>query len=557
MSGVALREGFDPFNTSLLEFSAFQSAVPAFDTSGFARQQISAVRVGADAIRVQAAAVTAGYLATVGVAPAIGRSLVTSDDRPGANAVALIGHAFWIRHLAGRADVLGQTLVIDGEPTTVIGVMPPGFDLPFSAEIWVPLRLTIEALPLAERLPSAYSLIARLRADASIDRANDETAAVGRTLAEALPQRRGWTYRVVGLRPYLPGDLDGRTMRMIGILAGAVLFLLVICCVNVANLLLLRQAERSRDDAVRLAIGASTRQLAVERFVEHAGIGAAGGIAGVCLSLWIAPILAALNPVHAASFEAALTDFRLDGPMLPLGGVITAGTALVVGLIARVRLPGTSNLTGALASSAPRVGLTNAQRSRLQLLVAAQVAVAVLLLVGGGLIARTFIALRSADVGFRPADIFSTQLTLPSHALGDHRRRAADLDRLVRAVQALPGVSGAAVTTNLPLQRVSIDSFYTVEGRPSVNLHDVPITAHRVVTPGYLELMGMRLIGGRQLGDRDTADAPRVVVVSKVLADRHIPLAHRRWRRRRCEGGLVQFPHRPGRLVSALRAGAP
>lgn len=517
VSGHALREGFDPFGTSLLEFSAFKSRVTSFERVGLARQQMPAVRIGNETVRIQGAAVTADYLSTVGVFPFIGRAITPTDDRPGGPAVAVISHALWVRHFAQRPEAVGSTLVIDGRPTTVVGIMPSGFDLPFDAEMWTPLQLSIDAIPLEQQLQGAFSLIARLRSGITFEQANRDVAAVARSLAEEFPQRRGWTYRLIGLRQQLLGDLDGRTSRLIGLLLMAVVFLLGICCVNVANLLLLGAATREREEAVRLAIGASTRQLALERFAEYFSIGLSGGAAGVALATWIAPQLATLNPIRATSFAPLITDFHVGGVMFAVGGCIAFASALVVAIAPRVRLLPHTALALTLVSSTPRAGLSRRHKIRLRLLVAAQIAIAVLLLVGGGLVLRSFEALRNADLGFRPEGLISTELTLPQ-SYADHRRRSNDLERLLNAVRAIPGVTNAGITTNIPLQRVSFDSYYTVEGRPSLNPNDVPITAHRVVTPEYLRVIGVRLTRGRLLMHSDTADAPRAVVISEELA---------------------------------------
>ena len=517
VSGFALREGFDPFGTSLLEFSTFRARATTFEQSGLARQHLAAVRLGHETVRIQGAAVTADYLPTVGVSPFSGRAISTADDRPGGPAVAVVSHAFWVEYLARREDAVGSILMIDGRLTTVVGIMPAGFDLPFGAQLWTPLQLAIDAMPLEQRLPSAYSLIARLRPGVPLEQANQDVAAIARSLGEEYPQRRGWTYRLIGLRQQLLGDIDGRTTRTIALILTAVVFLLGICCVNVANLLLLRAAERERDEAVRLAIGASARQLGLERFAEYLLTGLTGGAAGVVLSAWIAPQLAALNPVRATSFAPLLTDFRLDGVMFAIGGVIAATSALVVAIAPRLRLGPHQAVAARLVASAPRAGLSRRHKTRLRVLVAAQMAIAVLLLVGGGLVLRSFAALREADPGFRPEGLVSAQLTLP-HAYADHRRRTVALDRLLESIRSIPGVTSAGLTTNIPLQRVSVDSFYTVEGRPVLNPNDVPMTAHRVVTSEYLSVIGVRLIRGRLLNAGDIVEAPRVVVISEELA---------------------------------------
>ncbi len=332
LSGFALREGFDPFGTSPLEYSAFKGRVAAIESFGLARRQVSTVRASGETVRIQTAAVTADYLDTAGVVPAAGRTISALDDRPGSAAVAVISYSMWVRHLARRPDVVGQTLAIDGRPTTIVGVFPAGFDLPYATEIWVPLQMVFDALPLQDQLASAYTPIARLRAGASLARANEEVAAIASELAGKYPQRRGWTYRLITLRQQLIGDLNGKTTQVIALVLGAVAFLLVICCVNVGNLLLLRAADRTRDDAIRTAMGASPAQLALERAAECLSIGLSGGIAGLAFAAGITPLLVALNPIRAAAFARALTDLRVDGVMLTIGAGLAAATTLLIAI---------------------------------------------------------------------------------------------------------------------------------------------------------------------------------------------------------------------------------
>ena len=518
VSGFALREGFDPFGTSLLEYDTFKARAAAFETIGLARRQVSTLRTGGDTVRVEAAAITPDYLAAAGVAAAAGRTFAAADDLPGSPDVAVISHSLWVRQLAGQPDAVGRSLTIDGRPATVVGILPAGFDLPSATEIWVPLRVAADTLPLRDRLASAYMPLARLRPGVSIGRANEEIAAIVKALADEYPQRRGWTYRAIGLRQQLLGDLDGRGARIVGLVLAAVIFLLLICCVNVANLVLLRAADRERDEAIRVALGASGGQLTIERLAESAAIGLAGGGGGLALSVWLAPLLHALNPIHPAAFAPALIGFRADALTIAIGAGLSAVTTILIAIVSHTRRGSRAEISTTLATSAPRAGLGRAHRARLRLLVASQIAVASLLLVGSGLVLRSFAALRDTDVGFRTHGIASSELTLPPRMFTEHRRRAADLDRLVASVREIPGVTDAGITTNIPLDRPSFDSFYTVEGRPVQDPNDVPITGHRVVTPAYLRLLGVRLTRGRLLSESDTPDAPRVVVITEELA---------------------------------------
>jgi predicted permease len=518
VSGYALREGFDPFGTSLAEYSAFKAGVASFESIGVARSQPSTLRASGDTVRVQAAVVTSDYLTTAGALPALGRTILPADDRPGSAAVVVIGHSLWIRQFARHPDAVGRSLTIDGRAATVIGILPPGFDLPSATEMWMPLQVAIDTLPLQDRLASTYMPLARLRPGAGIGRANEEIATIVKALAEEYPQRRGWTYRAIGLRQQLIGDLDGRTTRIVGLVVAAIVFLLVICCVNVANLVLLRAADRERDEAIRVALGASGGQLTLERLAESMAIGLTGGAAGLALTAWVAPLLSTLNPVRPAAFGPALTEFRIDALTIAIGASISVLMTILTAIVSHTRSDSRSDVAATLAASGPRTGLGRARRTRLRLLVAAQIAVAVLLLVGSGLVLRSFAALRDTDIGFRTRGIASSQLTLPPRMFTDHNRRAADLERLVASVREIPGITNAGITTNIPLQRGSFDSFYTVEGRPVQNPNDVPITGHRLVTPGYLGLLGLRLMKGRLLSESDTATAPLVVVITEELA---------------------------------------
>jgi predicted permease len=518
VTGFALREGFDPFGTSLLEFDAFRRGAGSFDATGLARQQTWTLRTGADTLRLQGASATADYLTTAGVTPIAGRLIEPADDRPGAMPVAVIGHALWRRAFGGRVDIIGTTRLIDGQPATIIGVLPPHFDLPSGAELWMPLRLSIDTLPFDQRLAGAYAFIARLRPGVSLELANQDVRIIAQRLAEEHAARRGWTYRVIGLRQQLLGDLDGRTSGAIAITAAAVGLLLVICGVNVANLIFLRMADRRRDTVIRLAIGASPAQVAGERLVECGMIGLAGGAGGVLLAMWLTPLLASLNPIRADAFAGRLTDFRVDGVMILVALALSLAATVAFALAAATRTSLSPDLSAALTADGRRAGQSRAHARRLRMLVGAQIAVAVVLLIGGGLIARSFRALRGIDPGFRPDGLVAMQLTLPVDRYADHRRRAAAMDALVAAVESIPGVGAAGMTTNIPLQRVSFDSIFTAEGQPQLAVNDVPITAHRVVTPGYLDVLGVRLVQGRLLSPSDHADAPRVVVVTEALA---------------------------------------
>src|SRR5438270_7952985 len=238
---VTLREGFDPFGSPFLEYAAYRDRSRCFENSGIATQRSFNLIGRGEPERLRGAAVTAGYLATLGAKPVLGRTLSAEEDRPGGPPVALIGYGIWQKHFAGRTNVVGESLNLDGRICTILGVMPPGFDLPGIAEVWLPLQLNIDTLPLTERAATNNSIVARLKPAVSVNQADAELKSIARQLENEYPDfRRGWTVRVVSLRQDLLGDLEGRVHQALVALMAGVAFLLLICCANIANLQLAR-----------------------------------------------------------------------------------------------------------------------------------------------------------------------------------------------------------------------------------------------------------------------------------------------------------------------------
>src|SRR5262245_60543477 len=259
--GMALREGFDPFGTSLLEFDLYRKEARSLSSSGVGTPRQFTLLAGDEPERLRGTAVTAGFLTTLGVKPILGRLFMPGEDRPGAAAVALVGHELW-RRLGSERGIVGQVLNLEGQPTTVIGVLPPGFDKPYSAEVWVPMQVDIASLPLDQKASTANEFVGRLRDGVSLEQADAELKGLSRRLEQEYPQiRRGWSFGTVPLRRQMLADLAGRTQRSLMALTAAVGFLLLLCCANVASLLLARGAAREGEIAVRMSLGAGRGRL--------------------------------------------------------------------------------------------------------------------------------------------------------------------------------------------------------------------------------------------------------------------------------------------------------
>src|SRR5262245_5159174 len=517
VQGVALREGFDPFGTSLLEYAAYRDGSHSLAASGVALSQSFTIAANDEPERVDGVQLTAGYLTALAIQPIAGRPLTADDERMDAPQVALIGYDLWQRRFGGLPTAVGSQLTLDSGVHTIVGIMPRGFDLPSGVELWTPLRVVIDTLPLRQRASTSYRMVARLAPGVSLDAADRDLKAIAKRLEAEYPEyRRGWTYRVVPLRQYLLGDLAGRNRLALFTLSAAVACLLLICCANVANLLLVRGIAREREIAVRLAIGASRLRVARQLLIESVVLALAGGVAGVLLATWMAPVLASLNPIPAEAFDGLLRDFHLDRGVLTFGLGLSVLTGLAFGTLPALRAARVGDIAAVLKSREQRTA--GGANRWLGALVTVEVAIAVVLLVNGSLIVQTFSRLQRIDLGFEPDRLLTLQLTLPAQKYAAHADRVAFVDRLVNGVRQVPGVESAGVSTNVPLTRNSFDSVFTVEGRPPVDPADVPITAHRLVTPDYLQTLGVRLTSGRFLNEDDRATGRAVVIVTEELA---------------------------------------
>jgi predicted permease len=516
--GFALREGFDPFGTSLLEYDAYRSRTRTLERTGISTPRDVTLTAGGEPLRMRAAAVSAGYLETLGVAPAIGRTFSAADDSPAAALVVMLSAATWQREFAADPRIAGRGVRIDGRTATVIGVMPDGFDFPYGNAIWIPLQIDIAALPLEQRTPSGFAMIGRLHRGATLEGADAELKQLARELERDHPAvRRGWTYQLVPVRQQILGDLDGRTQTSLRAIVAGVVLLLVICCANVAGLLLVRGAGREGEIAIHLALGASRWRIVSQALAESVVLGALGATAGLLVAAWVSPALAALSPVPATAFGTMLRDFSMDGRVVAYAIAIAIAASAICGLIPALSIGGPNAPFGALKRLDARTGSIG-NRRWLAAVVVGEVAIAVTLLGAGALLVRSFDRLQRIDLGFEPRGATAVEIALPPDRYPTHAARALAVAAIVERIEALPGVAAAGATTNAPLERISFDSTFTAEGGPPRAASDVPITAHRLVSPGYLTALGVRLARGRLLQPGDRAGGAPVAVVSEEFA---------------------------------------
>jgi len=516
---VALREGFDPFGSCLLEFEAYRQRNHSFASIGAAMIRSFNLTGRGEPERIRGASIMADYLTTLGVKPVLGRGFTLEEDQPGGPAVALIGYGFWQQHFGGNTSVIGEKLNLEGRSYTVIGVMPPGFDLPEAAEIWLPLQTKIDSLPFADRAVPGYEVVAKLRPGISLKQADVQSKSIARQLEQEFPQvRRGWSVKLVWLRQELLGDVAGRVNKALIALMGGVGFLLVICCANVANLQLARGIARTRELALRRALGASRSRLVRQLLTESMLLALVGGAGGLLLAHWILPLLAAMNPIPGISLAGFFHTFRIDSRVLTFALLVTLATGVIFGLVPALKGAGEREVMPRLKQGDQRSGGV-AGREWLNILIVAEIAVAMTLLVGGGLMLQSFNRLQHVDLGFRPDNLLTMKMILPASKYSEYRQRVAFVDQVLARVKNLPGVLAAGTTTNIPLEReIAYDSVFNVEERPAINPNDVPITSHRLVSPDYLKTLGVTLIKGRLIKESDRVGSSPVVVISEELS---------------------------------------
>ena len=307
--GYAMREGRDPYLTSALEYNAYREQSRSFTVSGIATPRSFDFAGGGEPERLPGAAVTIDYLTTLGVKLFAGRTFLEEEDRPGGPTVALISYELWQRRFGGDPKLVGQSLTLDDRTYTVIGIFPPGFNMPFAADIWVPFQSDINSAPLDQRVQPAYDMVARLKPGVTLRTADAELKQIAARLAVEYRQiRQGWSYKLISLRQNLMGDLEGRTRKALFALVAAVAFLLLICCANLANLLLARGVVREGEISIRFALGARRARIARQLLTESLLLAVLGGAAGTLLAGWIVPLLGKLSPVKVVSLASFLRD---------------------------------------------------------------------------------------------------------------------------------------------------------------------------------------------------------------------------------------------------------
>jgi putative ABC transport system permease protein len=465
--------------------------------------------------RIAGAVVTPDFFRVLGVQAQLGRTLTAEMDKPGAPRTVVLSYALWQRRYGGSPDALGRQLLLDGEPRTVVGVMPQFFQYPAESELWTAARFAVPEHILRPDLDQSnirdshyFDTIGRLRPGVSLAQARAESEMIARRLK----RQYGSDEEASGASLVtLHDDLIGPARPALMILLGAVALLLVIACANVANILLARGAARQKEIAVRSALGAGRARLVRQFLTESVLLAAAGGGLGIALAY------AGLHPLRAALPEGMLSHaaLRLDPQVLIFTTLVSLASGILFGLFPALHLSG-SALDGMLKEQGRgSSGGIRAHRTR-SVLVATEVALAAVLLVGAGLLIRGFSRLLGVSEGFRAERVLSLRLSLPEVRYPDALARARFAVRTIESIAALPGVSSAAVVSRLPLNPGNSTRSVDLKGRTSTE--NDPAPDYLVISPEYFSSMGIQLLSGRGFTERDDASGPPVVIVSRSMA---------------------------------------
>jgi putative ABC transport system permease protein len=456
--------------------------------------------------------VTSEIFPVLGIRPILGRTFTPDEDRAGHDHEVVLSYGFWQRHFGGSKDVVGRTIEFNGEPYDIVGVMPAGFRFaPFwdtKAEVWSPLILNPD-----DRIINSKRIFLRLKPGVSIQQAQAEMTTIAARLEKQFPGTNK-DLVVTPLKDKVVGDLRPALL----VLLGAVGFVLLIACANIAHMFLARASARQREIAVRTALGASRGRMLRQFLTESALLALAGGAIGVLIANWVLRSLLVWAPGDITQFGSMNVDARV----LMFALVVIAITGIAFGLAPALQTSG-FNVIDSLKEGGRSAGQGRHSRRVRSLLVASEFALALVLLAGAGLMIRTFAALSQIDPGFNPHHLLTMVVSVAGAKDTAATDRSAFYHQSLQRIQALPGVVSASAINHLPLAGDDWDLPFFIEGRPVPKRGEELGGTYRVVLPGYFRTMNIPLLRGRGFTEHDNQNAPGVVIINEFMAQRHWP----------------------------------
>ncbi len=520
---VAVREsmpnqGLKATAVSPADFNDWRNRTTAFQAIAAYRIKDTAITNAGEPELVRGAFVSADFFSALSLNTVKGRTLLPDEDQPGQGQVAVLGHGLWQRSFAADPNVLGKTVTLNGRAATVVGIMPPDFEFPFGTELWMPLALTPQQMNLRD--VRNLQVLAHLKPGVTLSQAQAEMFAVGKRIEQEYPQTNtGLSVQVVSLADQ-QADF---TRPLLLVLVGMAGFLLLIVCVNVANLLFTRATTRQKEIAIRVALGASRWRVIRQLLIESLLLSSLAGILGLVLAMWSVDLIKASLPPDISKFMAGWKEIGIDGRVL----VFTLGVSFLTTLI--------SSLAPALQTSRPdlnetlkeggKTSGTNSLGGRARsVLVVSEIALALVLLVGAGLMVKGFWRILNVFQDADPASILTMKTQLPESKYEDPQRVTAFYKEVIERMELLPHVQSVSLASNTPLNNSPNPSVeLVIEGCPALLPGEKQLSDSLVISPNYFATIGARLLKGRDFSDSDARGAVPVAIISELAARRYWP----------------------------------
>jgi putative ABC transport system permease protein len=504
--------GWREFPFSVPNFIDYRDRNQAFErVAAFTTQSLS-LTGDAEPVVIPGSRASVDLFATVGVEPVLGRGFQPGEDQPGANPVAVISHGLWAERFGSDPNAIGKTITIEGQSHTIVGVMPAGREFPKDAQVWAPLSLDTEQNSRGRHF---LKVIARLNPDTSIARAESQLNSVAEQLEQQYPQvNSGSRVELVGLEEFSVSNVETPLL----VLFGAVGFLLLIACANVANLLLVRAAGRQKEIAVRTALGATRARIIRQLLTESVLLTAMGGAVGLLVAVWARDLLVSvsavrINRIYESAFDAPVFAFTL---------AIVLVTGIVFGLAPAFKA-GEKDLRDALKEGAGRASAGPGGRRLRSGLIVAEISLSLMLLVGAGLLIRSFVNIVSVDPGFNPKNVLTFNVVLPGSRYPQADDRLRFIEQTIDGLKAIPGVTSAASAGYVPLENERASRRFAVGGQPLPESGKEPLAVDIPVSADYFSLLGIPVRAGRAFTTGDDPEAPPVLIVNESFAQRFFP----------------------------------
>lgn len=503
--------GLDRFSVSpanYLDWKAQSSSFEKIAVYGYAGLSLSTSN---DPLSLIGASVSSDFFSVLRTNAMQGRTFTPDEEQPGRDQVVVISHGLWERAFGANPNIVGQSITLNSRSFNVVGIMPAGFEFPREAELWTPLAWDDKERQV--RSIHDYLVVARLKPNVSVQQAQAEMNTISSRLEQQYPEEdKGWGARVIPLREDLVGDV--RTALLV--LFGAVSFVLLIACANVANLMLARGANRQKEMAVRIALGAGRARLIRQLLTESVLLAVTGGLLGLLVALLGSKILVQVGSLSSAG------DIGIDTWTLGFTLLVSFVAGIIIGIMPAVQFTKTS-VSETLKQGSGRSGGSSLKQYTRKALVISEVALSLVLLIGAGLMIRSFWKLQNVDPGFDTRNALTMSVVLSPIRYSEPNQQLAFLDQALEQIRAVPGVVSVGATTTIPLGGGGSTQPFSIEGRPAGAIAEQPMAQTRYISPDYFRAIGIPLRQGRFFSEQDRDKSVPVVIISEAMARRFWP----------------------------------